>query len=406
MKMILSIAWRNIWRNKTRSWVVIGSILVGIWSILFMLSFSYGLITTYVDNTIRYQSSHIQIHNPDWKEDQEVEFTLENTESVLQYINNQSYQSSATQRTLVNGMVRSSRGARGAMIKGIHSEKEGQVSHIDQKIVEGKYFTENKKNEIIIAQKLAERLKLKIRKKLVLQFQNAQGDIVAGSFRIVGLFSTANTLYDESFVMIKQTDLNRLLVLPNASHEIAVFLDNSKELAQVKSDIQNQFPHLLIEDYKEISPDANLYESQMEVSHRIFITIFMLALIFGIINTMLMAVLERNKELGMLMALGMNKTRVFFMIVFETLMLGIIALPFGLILSWLSITYFGKHGVDLSAFSDGMEQFGMSTLIKSYIPTELYFSLSIATVFTALLASIYPAIKAINLKPIEAMRKI
>ncbi|MDG2450351.1 MAG: hypothetical protein P8M34_11955 [Saprospiraceae bacterium] len=130
--MILSIAWRNIWRNKTRSWVVIGSILVGIWSILFMLSFSYGLITTYVDNTIRYQSSHIQIHNPDWKEDQEVEFTLENTESVLQYINNQSYQSSATQRTLVNGMVRSSRGARGAMIKGIHSEKEGQVSHIDR----------------------------------------------------------------------------------------------------------------------------------------------------------------------------------------------------------------------------------------------------------------------------------
>lgn len=371
-----------------------------------MLSFSYGLITTYVDNTIRYQSSHIQIHNPDWKEDQEVEFTLENTESVLQYINNQSYQSSATQRTLVNGMVRSSRGARGAMIKGIHSEKEGQVSHIDQKIVEGKYFTENKKNEIIIAQKLAERLKLKIRKKLVLQFQNAQGDIVAGSFRIIGLFSTANTLYDESFVMIKQTDLNRLLVLPNASHEIAVFLDDSKELAQVKSDIQNQFPHLLIEDYKEISPDANLYESQMEVSHRIFITIFMLALIFGIINTMLMAVLERNKELGMLMALGMNKTRVFFMIVFETLMLGIIALPFGLILSWLSITYFGKHGVDLSAFSDGMEQFGMSTLIKSYIPTELYFSLSTATVFTALLASIYPAIKAINLKPIEAMRKI
>ncbi|MDG2448089.1 MAG: FtsX-like permease family protein, partial [Saprospiraceae bacterium] len=269
-----------------------------------------------------------------------------------------------------------------------------------------KYFTENKKNEIIIAQKLAERLKLKIRKKLVLQFQNAQGDIVAGSFRIVGLFSTANTLYDESFVMIRQTDLNRLLVLPNASHEIAVFLDDSKELAQVKSDLQNQFPHLLIEDYKEISPDANLYESQMEVSHRIFITIFMLALIFGIINTMLMAVLERNKELGMLMALGMNKTRVFFMIVFETLMLGIIALPFGLILSWLSITYFGKHGVDLSAFSDGMEQFGMSTLIKSYIPTELYFSLSTATVFTALLASIYPAIKAINLKPIEAMRKI
>jgi len=132
----------------------------------------------------------------------------------------------------------------------------------------------------------------------------------------------------------------------------------------------------------------------------------MLALIFGIINTMLMAVLERNKELGMLMALGMNKTKIFLMIVLETLLLGLIALPIGLLLAWTSIHYFNRVGIDLSAFSAGIEQFGMNTMIYTYLPQEQYFSMAISVIITALLASLYPALKAINLRPVEAMRKI
>ena len=115
------------------------------------------------------------------------------------------------------------------------------------------------------------------------------------------------------------------------------------EVAQVE--LKTAFPNELVENYRELSPDINLYESQIGVSATIFIVIFMLALIFGIINTMLMAVLERTKELGMLMSIGMNKLRVFGMVVFETVLLGFIGAPIGLLLGWLTVQHFSNVGL-------------------------------------------------------------
>ena len=371
-----------------------------------MLSFSFSIAKGYVEKSIRYQTSHIQIHNPEWIEDKEVKYMLKDGSAHLSSLKELPFVKTAAIRTLVNGMVRSSRGARGIMIKGVIPDDEAAISQMDQKIFQGAYFTGTKRNEIIIAEKLAEKLKIKLRKKLVLQFQDVNGDIVAGSFRVVGMFSTANTIYDESFVMVNQKDLNRILEQPEASHELAIFLNDAEMLDSAMVSIQSKFPELTVRNYREISPDVNLYETQIDTSATIFIFIFMLALVFGIINTMLMAVLERNKELGMLMALGMNKLRVFGMIVLETLLLGLIALPLGLLAAWLSIKHFGKAGIDLSSFSKGIEQFGIDTVIYNYLPSDQYLTMASAVLFTALLGSLYPAIKAIKLKPVEAMRKI
>jgi len=151
---------------------------------------------------------------------------------------------------------------------------------------------------------------------------------------------------------------------------------------------------------------VQLYESQLGISSMIFMTIFMLALIFGIINTMLMAVLERSKEIGMLMAVGMNKVKVFGMIVLETLMLGLIGAPLGMFVGWLTVQYFYKRGINLGAFADGIERFGLATILNPELPADQYIHLMIGVFITAVLASIYPALKAIRLKPIEAMHKI
>ena len=149
-----------------------------------------------------------------------------------------------------------------------------------------------------------------------------------------------------------------------------------------------------------------LYETSMAITGLIVMTIFMFALIFGIINTMLMAVLERTKELGMLMAVGMNKAKVFWMIVIETLMLGLIAAPFGLLLGYLTVTTLGKNGLDLSSYGNGLEEFGMSTIVHPYIEPALYWQLAIAVLITAILGSLYPAWKAVKLRPVEAIRTI
>ena len=117
-------------------------------------------------------------------------------------------------------------------------------------------------------------------------------------------------------------------------------------------------------------------------------------------------VLERIKELGMLMAVGMNKIRVFSMILIETLYLGIIASPVGLFLGWLTISYYTKEGVDLTNYSEGLESFGYSSILYPYIDSEAYITITVGVVITAFLAALYPAWKAVKLKPVEALHKI
>ena len=402
--MLLNIAWRNIWRNKIRSLVVIGSVLIGVWSILFMVAFSSAMVGGYVKSAIQNETSHFQLHHPDFVEDKDAKFVLDNPDDILNKVAGTPSVQAATLRTVVNGMVRSSRGARGITIRGVDPDKEQLVTDLPANLVEGKYFTEGRKNEIIISQKTAEKLKLKLRKKVVLQFQDMNKDIVAGAFRIVGIFKTGNNLFDESIVVVKRPDLNKLMGKEHMAHEVAVVLNKQEDLIQTGETLKAKLPNLLVENYREISPETQLYESQIDISATIFTVIFMLALIFGIINTMLMAVLERNRELGMLMAVGMNKGKVFSMIVLETLLLGLIAAPIGLFLGWATIQYFGIQGIDLGAFSTSMEQFGLSTKIYTELPTKYYWSLAIAVLLTALIGSLYPAWKAIKLRPVEAIR--
>ena len=188
--------------------------------------------------------------------------------------------------------------------------------------------------------------------------------------------------------------------------KIAIYLNDSKNIQQIKSALKSNTPSALVEDYWELSPDVELYETQIDTSNSIIIAIFMLALIFGIINTMLMAVLERYKELGMLMAIGMNKAKIFFMIVLETLLLAAVAAPIGLGLGFLTVYLLQDTGIDLSAFAKGLERFGMETTIFPVLDFPLYARIAFAVFITALLASIYPARKAIKLKPVEALHKI
>lgn len=404
--MVFQIAWRNIWRSRTRSLVVIGSVLIGVWAILFIVAFSGAMVGGYVKNAIQNETSHFQIHHPDFVEDKELKFQLANPDAVLAETIETPMVKAATLRTIVNGMIRSSRGARGVIIRGVEPENERQVTEFDTNITEGKYFSAGRKNEIIISERLAEKLKLKLRKKVVLQFQDLSGEIVAGAFRIIGIYKTGNNLFDDRIIAVKRSDLNELVGQQDIAHEVAVSLKNKEDLDATGASLKIALPDLLVENYREISPEVQLYESQIDISATIFTTIFMLALIFGIINTMLMAVLERNRELGMLMAVGMNKGKVFAMIVIETLLLGLIAAPIGLLLGWLTINYFGTHGIDLRTFSDSMEQFGLSTQIYTELAPKYYVSLAISVLITALLAALYPAWKAISLKPVEAINKI
>ncbi len=404
--MILKVAWRNIWRNPTRSFVVMGAIIVGVWSIIFLSGMVIGMIDSYVNNAIKNEVSHLKIQHKEFPKEKESKYYLNDIARISKEVATIDGVKAASYRSLTNAMIASGRSNRGVRVTGVVPDLEKDVSGIDDNIVEGDYFAKKKRNQILISKRLATKLKVKLRSKLVLTFQNLNGDITSGAFRVSGLFDTRNNPFDEGVVFVRQKDLNRLLGKENIGHEVAILIDELKQLDTLQTRLKGLFPGLLVRNYKEISPELELFQSQIKTMGYMYMIIFMLALVFGIINTMLMAVLERTKELGMLMAIGMNRMRVFFMIVMETIMLAVLAAPVGLLAGYWTTQYFSKRGINLFFYSEeGMKQFGFDKFIYPSVQSDLYLQLVIAVVVTALIGSIYPALKAIMLRPVDAIRK-
>lgn len=384
-----------------------GSIVVGVWALAFVLSFSAGFINTYINSAIENEISHIQIHHPKFLDEREVEYNLANSAAIIEQVEQQQAIEAYAIRSLNNGMLATSKGSRGVQIRGINPTQEQMVTKLGDKLIDGKYFGQTKKkNPIIISERLAAKLKLKVKSKVVLTFQGVDGELVSAAFKVIGLYKTGNAIFEEMNIFVQQTDLSRLLGDQGLVHEIALVMKDIKSIPTVQEKLTVALPDVLVENYKEVSPDVNMYESQMSISTSIVITIVMLALIFGIINTMLMAVLERTKELGMLMAIGMKPRQVFSMIIVETLLLGLLAAPVGLLFGFLTVSYYSNVGIDLSAYSGGMDMVGMSSMVYPTLEMQTFITIAVSVAVTALLGALYPARKATKLKPVEAMQKI
>ncbi len=406
--MLASIAWRNIWRNPVRSLVVIAAIAIGVWAAMFMSGFATGMANGYINNTIAEVVSHLQAHNPQFLKDNEAQYTLTEGLERAEALASMPEVKALSARTIVNGMIASGKGARGIRIRGVDPGAEAAVSPIAGKIVEGDYLGAGQRNPILVSTALAEKLGVKLRSRLVLTFQDENKEIISAAFRVSGIFKSSNKLLDESIVYVNRTDINDLLK-PGANHfahELAILLHDPKQTSAFKTSLQNRFPDWTVRTYGEISPDLQLYESQINSVSLIYLVVIMLALVFGIINTMLMAVLERVRELGMLMAVGMNKLRVFLMIVLETCFLGLIGGPAGLALGAITIAWLKNHGINMSMFSESLRMYGMSEIVYFDVQPVIYWQVPLMVALTALVASLYPAWKAIRLRPVEAIRKI
>lgn len=405
--MLLQIAWRNIWRNKTRSFVVICSIMIGLWAGVFILAFSWGLYKNNIDDTVFKQLSHIQIHHPSFKVENESKYTISNTDEIIQKLQSNEDVASVSSRVITTGMITSPTTASGVKIYGITPSLEETQIGLNENVRQGAYFESGKDNEILIGEKLAKKLKIKVKSKVVLTFTDVENEIVSAAFRVGSLYRSKNISLDEVNVYVQKNQLGKLLGLEaTESNEIAILLKNEEQLDSVKAYSASLVSKGKVEDWKALSPELGMVIESFNLYTYIITGIILLALTFGIVNTMLMSVLERVRELGMLMAIGLNKRKIFMMIMLETLYLTLIGCPIGLLVGWLSINFLGKHGINISMFSEGLASFGFSSIVYPSLDNEKYIIVAVMCFITAILAAIYPAYKALQLNPSEAIRKI
>lgn len=403
--MIPLIAWRNIWRNRTRSLVIIASVTLGLWAGIFIMALSFGMTEERKEKLINEQLSHIQIHEPGFTDTQELGQYIPDGPDLLESIRQRTGVQYASGRTLINGMLSAAQGSGGVRITGIYPEKEAELTRLNTKLVKGEYFPE-KRNRILIGKALAEKFDLKIGSKIVLTFQDSSTNMVAGAFRICGLYKTVNAKLDEALVYVRVEDLANLLGSKPWLHEIAMLAGQDEIVQPLHDELEAAYADLKVETWRELSPELRYLDEMMDVFLYVFIGIILFALAFGLVNTMLMAVLERTRELGMMMAVGLNKTKLFFMILLETVFLALTGTSVGFILGYLTVHFSSQSGISLAVVQQGMEEFGMSAILYPYLSWNYYLIIALMVVVFAVLSAIYPAFKALQLNPTEAIRKV
>ena len=403
--MILIMAWRNIWRNKARSIIILSSVAIGLLAGIFILGLYKGMIEGRVRIVIRDEVSHLQLHQPDFRKDYEAGFFIPDS-GIAAAVSAIPQVKAVSPRDIAQGMLSTATGSNGVEIKGVLADSERMVSELDKKITAGHYFTPGKKNELLIGKRLFDKMKLKTGNKVVITFTDKDNDVVSAAFRIAGVFQSTNSGFEERVVYVGAGELAALLDVPGKIHELAVLLYGDEQLENVKRQLQIRYPNLLIETWKEISPETELSVSTTNQLSLIIIAIIMLALAFGIVNTMLMAVLERTRETGMMLALGMTRPRLFLLVVSETIFLTLAGTPAGLALSWGTIYFTSRHGIDTASFAkDLMSSFGYSSVIYPRFPIDQLFSVIGIVGVTAAISAILPAVKALRLRPVEALRR-
>ncbi|MCH8331394.1 MAG: ABC transporter permease [Bacteroidetes bacterium] len=189
-------------------------------------------------------------------------------------------------------------------------------------------------------------------------------------------------------------------------HEIAVIVKDFSKVDTVVAEYQAKYPDLEVKSWMDISPGMRMTVEMMDQIMGIMVFIILMALVFGIVNTMLMAVLERIREIGMLMAVGMSKLRIFMMIMYETVFLSMVGGPIGLLLGYFTLTYFAKEGINLSYIADQMGELGYNPIVVPVVELKHFVTTTVQIIFLTLAAAIYPAWKALSLRPVEALRKI
>ena len=390
-----------------RSLTVIMAITIGLTGGILTVSLMQGIVNQRLDIAIESEVSHLQIHNPDYLMNPELMTNIENADSIIKRVKGIPGVTMVVKRTRVPVMINTARTSTGVNIVGVEPENERKISTLYKNVADtsGSFFGEVKPNQIVISKKLADKLKAKLKSKVVLTFQDTSGNLVGGAFKITGIFKTSNSLLDESTAFITYDDFIRLTGLPHTSaHEIAIRVGTMEQIPVVQDTLKKMLPKLSVQNWKQIQPELAVLVDWMGFMNFMIIGIILLALGFGILNTMLMAVLELVKEIGMLMAIGMSRAKIFSMIMLESLFLSIIGGIVGTLISLILVHLLNHNGVDFGAYSQAFERLGYPSLVYPAIPSEFFIGLTILVFLTGILSAVYPARRALKLNPVEVLR--
>ena len=404
--IISMLAWRNLWRNHRRTIVMVSAITIGVWAMIFMTALMRGMVNDMVRDGIRALPGHVQVHHPDFRDDPSILNLIPTSDSVLTAAFSQAGFDGWSSRVKVPAVISSERESRGVTLIGVDPALERSLNAVGSEIAEGRNLEDVNDGGVIIGRKLADRLDTEIGKRIVLMSQDPDNEIADRGYRIVGLFEASLEQVEESFVFVAKATLQKMLRIEDQVTEIAVLASDYRNLEALTERVSG-----LAGENVEVLPwqQLNTYLGGMLKVMDGFVLVWMivvfLALSFGLVNTLVMAVFERVREIGLMLALGMRPSNILGQIIVESSLLLVFGLILGNVLAWASIVPL-QDGIDISAVAQGMEMFGASSILYPELELKDVITANVVVLVLGFIASLSPAWRASRYEPIEAITKI
>ena len=411
MKTFILISWRNLWRNKRRSLVVIYSIAIGIFLMIFTMGFMNGMNVQMVENTISTSLSHVAIHKKGFQDNMKLDYNFTPTDKINKIIRQHKSTVAISSRVKVQGMIRSSEASRGVLIVGIDPANEKKISKIydyTSKKDGSMFLDDPMEDAILISVSMAKKLDLQVGDKLVMMIQDKKKEIIGTGMIVKGLFKTPIESFDKFIVFTGLQKLQEITGLNNNLSEISILLSNKNQVDSVKEYLIKNIndKNLEILSWKDMAPNLVKAIDLFDMMMLIFFAIIFITVIFSVANTLIMAIMERFHEIGVMKSIGTRPSWISFMVIFEAINLGLVGLGVGIAGGMLLVTILSITGIDFSFFMESMRTWGTGSIIYPTIRMYDIMMAFVIVLFTTIIAAIYPAIKAARIKPLEALHYI
>jgi ABC-type lipoprotein release transport system permease subunit len=411
MKTLILIGWRNLWRHKRRSMIVIFSVSLGIFAMILSMGLFNGMINQAVENTISTSLGHIAIHRKGFQDTMKLEYNFLPGKNIEREIKNNTFVESYAPRLKVQAMVRSSEASRGVLVYGIDPEQEKTISKIYEYTIKenGSTFLDSVSDDsILISKSMAKKLDLVVGDKLVLMIQDKSNEIIGVGMTVKGLYQTPIDGFDKFVVFTGIRKMQEITGLGNNITEINILLKDKKNVADVKKTLNAKIgdPKLEILSWIDMAPNLESAVKLFDAMMYIFFAIIFVTVIFSITNTLVMAIMERFHEIGVMKSIGTKPSWIFSIVMFEAFSLGIIGLAVGVSAGVLCTVILSKTGIDFSFYMESMRMWGTGSIIYPAIKVMNIIAATLIVMATTIIAAMYPAIKAARIKPLEALNYI
>jgi putative ABC transport system permease protein len=411
MKTFIMLGWRNLWRQKRRSLVVIMSITLGVLMMIFALALMNGIIAQMLDNSISTKLGHIAIHKKGFFENMKLESNFYPDPRILRLLQKDKDIVASSPRVKTIAMIRTSESSRGVIVIGVYPDKEKKISRLNEYTLPdegGKFLDDPDANDILISKSLATKLDVMVGDKIVLILQDNKNEKTGVGLNVKGFFQTPVRDYDNSVVYMGIKRLQTITGLGDNVSEIMVIAKKKEIVDSVKQRLVKGIGagDLEILSWKDMAPYLVSAISLIDKLLWIYYAIFFITVVFSIANTLIMSIMERFHEIGVMKSIGTRPSQIFFIIMFEAINLGAVGLASGLIFGVGLVTILSYTGIDFSIFMEAMRQWGAGSIVYPFVYLKDFIVTILVVEFTTVIAAIYPAVKAARIKPLDALHYV